>query len=208
MINSKKELNFYIAADCMMNLGKFKLSIKDRIIDLFFLKYQIRYLKLLRKCQYYKYSNVLFNRIRYAYFYYRLTRLSVKLGYSIGVDTLGYGVTLPHYGTIVIGNSNRIGNFAVLHTSTCITDNGKIIGNALYLSTGVKITSKVILGDNISIGANSLVNKSFIEGNCMIAGAPAIKKKEAVAWYVRDGEIFFNRVMAIEKLKDSLNFKK
>lgn len=45
---------------------------------------------------------------------------------------------IPHYGTIVVGGTNIIGNFAVLHTSTYITANHKIIGNGLYLSTGAK----------------------------------------------------------------------
>ncbi len=47
--------------------------------------------------------------------------LGMKLGYSIGYKCFSYGLVLPHYGTIVVGNSNRIGKYAVLHTSTCIT---------------------------------------------------------------------------------------
>lgn len=130
----------------------------------------------------------------------RFRKLGIKLGYSIGKDVFGYGLILSHHGTIVEGASNRIGNFSVLHTSTCITDNTEVIGDALYLSTGAKLTSKLILGNNVSIGANSLVNKSF-GSNCMIAGAPAKFIKTEDSWYVRDGKEYSERVNRIIELK-------
>lgn len=128
--------------------------------------------------------------------YYRwlrkYNRLSVKLGFSVGIDVFGYGLVIPHKGTIVVGGSNRIGNYVVLHTSTCITDNGKDIGDGLYLSTGAVITAKVKLGNNVSIAANSVVNKDY-DGNCLLAGAPATIRKETEPWYRRDGHVYYDR---------------
>lgn len=128
----------------------------------------------------------------------------MKLGFSIGSCSLGYGVVIPHHGTIVVGESNRIGNFAVLHTSTCISSNNKVIGDALYLATGAKMTSQITLGDNVSVGANSVVNKSF-PSNCMIAGAPAKWIKDAIPWYERDGEAYATKVRKVEELKAKMN---
>ena len=128
-----------------------------------------------------------------------------ELGFSIGYNCFGYGLVIPHYGTIVVGQSNRIGNYAVLHTSTCISDNGKLIGNALYLSTGAKITSKLVLKDNISIGANSLVNKSNNNDNKLLAGSPAQEIKDTAPWYIRDGHTYSSRVERIEALKSKMN---
>ena len=142
----------------------------------------------------------LINKLKYL-------KLGRRLGFSIGYNTLGYGVNIPHYGTIVIGGSNNIGNYAVLFTSTCITDNEKTIGDALYLSSGVVITSKVILGNGISIGANSLVNKNFEKDNIMIAGTPAKEIKIMEPWYIRDGEQFHRRVIACENLKVRMQIK-
>ena len=135
---------------------------------------------------------------------YRCYKLGLKCGFSIGCDCFGYGLVLSHYGTIVVGSSNRIGNYAVLHTSTCISDNKKVIGDALYLSTGAKMTTRLTLGDNVSVGANSVVNKSFAEGNCMIAGAPAIRIKDAEPWYERDGEYYSTLVKRCETLKTQM----
>ena len=134
---------------------------------------------------------------------YRYKKLGIKLGFSIGKDCLGYGVVIPHYGTIVVGASNIVGPYAVLHTSTCISDNHKTIGTGLYLGTGSKLTTQLSLGDNVSIGANSLVNRSF-SSNLLIAGSPAKEIKPSEAWYVRDGVKYTKRVKLIEELKSQL----
>lgn len=53
-IKSKKELKFYIAADCMMNRGTFKESYRDKIKNLIVPDYIMAYLKSMRKVSYYK----------------------------------------------------------------------------------------------------------------------------------------------------------
>lgn len=69
------------------------------------------------------------------------------------------------------------------------------------MSTGAKVTTKVTIGDNVSVGANSVVNKSFEDGNIMIAGALAKMIKPMDALYIRDGKSFIDKVKAIENLK-------
>ena len=170
-IKTKKELKFVIMADMIMN-GRGR-GLFDKIKDFFFPNYIVDFLVEMRKCSYYKHQKGVLSKLFLAYHIRKYRLLGLKLGFSIGYDSLGFGVVIPHYGTIVIGASNRIGNYAVLHTSTCVSDNGKIIGDALYLSTGAKITSKIKLGNNVSIGANSLVNKSCEQDNILLAGMPA-----------------------------------
>lgn len=130
--------------------------------------------------------------------------MSLKLGFSIAPDVFGYGLVIPHYGTIVVGPTNTIGNYCVLHTSTCISGNGKTIGDGLYLSTGAKITAKINLGNNISIGANTVVTKSFEKDNLLLVGVPASEKGSSYAWYIRDGEEYHRRYQACEALKVEL----
>jgi len=128
-------------------------------------------------------------------------RLSRKLGFSIGYNACDYGLVIPHYGTIVVGNTNKIGPYAVLHTSTCITDTGRIIGKGLSLSTGAKITGGDMLGDHIVVAANSVVTKSFPEGNALLTGMPAVKKKELSDWYSSLSGEMKRRADAIKCLK-------
>ncbi len=206
MISTKKELKFYIMADMMMNRGRFKWSLKDRIKHLFLPDDIMQYLKSMRYCEYFIVNQRISPSHLFCKIYHgiRFRKLGLKLGFSIGSRSLGYGVVIPHYGTIVVGGSNRIGNYAVLHTSTCISDNSKVIGDALYLATGAKMTSRLTLGDNVSVGANSVVNKSF-HSDCMIAGAPAVRIKDAIPWYERDGGAYANKVERIEELKQKIN---
>lgn len=198
MIRTKKELQFYMMADYMMNRGSFFPSIQRQLLNIISPDYIMNFLKAMRKVDYYSNSShrllLYLNKLRY-------NALSLKLGFSIGPQVFGYGLIIPHHGTIVIGKSNRCGNYCVLHTSTCISDNAKVIGDALYLSTGAKITSNLILGDNVSIGANSLVNKSFHAGNTMIAGAPAREVKKRGAWYIEENSTHKHRVELVESLK-------
>lgn len=131
--------------------------------------------------------------------------MGLKLGFSIGYKCFGYGLVIPHYGTIVVGDSNRCGNYCVLHTSTCISGErgGKIIGNALYLSTGVKIFKPITLGDNVQIGCNSVVNKTFTDDDILLVGMPAVIKKNVTPWYVGwEAEQWHDK---IEKLRVALN---
>lgn len=123
----------------------------------------------------------------------------MKLGFSINKNTLGYGVVIPHHGTIVVGE-NTIGNYAVLHTSICISGNGKKIGNGLYMATGAKITKKCFLGDGITVGANAVVCSDF-GSNSLLIGIPAIKKKDSDIWYLTNGDEFKRRYTEVEKLK-------
>ena len=169
-------------------------------IKLFFFPDYIRdFLVEMRKCSYYKHQKGFLSKLFFVVHYKKYRKLGLKLGFSIGYDSLGYGVVIPHYGTIVVGRSNRIGNYAVLHTSTCISDNGKIIGDGLYLSTGAKITSKIKLGNNISIGANSLVNKNCEQDNVLLGGMPAKVIKQEETWYIRDS--FDAKVKRVEELR-------
>ena len=129
----------------------------------------------------------------------------MSLGFSIGPNVFGYGLVIPHYGTIVVNGAVRAGNFCVLHTSTCIGGGEKNIGDGLYLSAGAKIMGKLTLGNGVSVASNSLVNKS-VGSHVLLVGCPAyIKKEDYSFWWKRDGETYLQRVSIVEKLKKQMN---
>ena len=49
------------------------------------------------------------------------------------------------------------------------------MGGGVYLGAGAKLLIGVHLADNIIVGANAVVTKSFKENNIVIAGIPAKK---------------------------------
>ncbi len=159
MINSKKELKFYIMSDRMMNRGYFQLPLFTRLLRLFYPDHVINYLRHMRSYSYYAHHRSgLCGKLRYLYHKSAYYRLGLKLGYSIGPECFGYGLTLLHYGTIVVGARNRIGNYAIVFPASCIVDDGSEIGNSLMLGHGAVISKKLLLGDNVNIAANSVLN--------------------------------------------------
>lgn len=201
MIKTKIELDFYLKADRMMNCGEFAPSLWTSVREIIVPNYKMRFLIAMRKASFYKNGG---GRFLSLVWQARYKKLSMKMGYTIGMDVFGYGLVIPHRGTIIVGGSNRIGNYGVLHTSTCIVDSASVIGDGLYLSTGAIISNHVDLGNNVSIAANSTVTKSEQRGNVLLAGTPAEIKKESEAWYIRDGERYTNRVCEVEWLKMDL----
>ncbi len=215
MISNFKELDFYMKADMMMNRGYFKKSFIRRIYELWVPDELIRYLRAMRKYSYYSnktasldHSHINFLFIPFLLYYKRkFVRLGYKLGFSIGPNSFGYGLVIHHHGTIVCGPHNKIGNYALINTSTCIVDRGSIIGDDLFMGTGAIISKKIELGNNIIIGANSVVNRSFMEEGILIAGAPATKVKEIDgSWYeTLYGNKWIFRHEEVEKLKEKMN---
>lgn len=207
MIASKKELRFYIMADRIMNGFPAKRTFRERLCLFTPPKSKIiNVLRLMRITCYYKCKNnpSFFDRFRGAWNLYRYGKYSMRLGFSIGFNVFGYGLVIPHYGTIVINGGVRAGNFCVLHTSTCIGGSDKIIGDGLYLATSAKIMGSLTLGDGVSVAANSLVNKS-VGSNVLLVGSPAIvKNRDYPYWWERDGKKYMQRVAAVERLRKEM----
>lgn len=148
-------------------------------------------------------KNTMFS-LQYRYHKYRYSKLGIKLGFTIGCNSFGYGLVIPHYGTIVVNGGISAGHYCVLHTSTCIAGDQKRIGNGLYLSTGSIISGQnTNIGDNVSVAANSLVNKPIEQDNVLVAGSPAKVIKSSSPWYERDGDRFLDRVKKVEKMRSS-----
>lgn len=105
-------------------------------------------------------------------------RLSIRLGFSIPINTLGKGVYLPHYGTIIVNQKAKVGAFSVLNVDVVIgrhptsRDKVPIIGDYVYLAPGVKIFGDIHVGNHCVVGANSVVTKS-LEENMLCMGIPA-----------------------------------
>ena len=184
MIISKNDLKFYIAADRIMNGFSERKSLRERLVNCVDKPVGgaiLSYLRALRTYSYYKNtikSKFSWRMLLMLLWHRRWNKMSIKLGYSIGPNSVGYGVVLPHHGTIVVNENALIGNFAVLHTSTCIAGGEKQIGDFFYMSSGSQVVGSLVLGDNVSVAAHSLVNKSFGD-NVLLVGTPAdVKKKD------------------------------
>ena len=111
----------------------------------------------------------------------RLYSLGKKCGgLSIPVNAFGPGLSIAHYGPIVVNNTARIGKNCRIHEGVTIGATGRngqaaIIGDNCFLATGAKIIGDVQLGNDIAVGANAVVAKSFLENGITVGGVPAKK---------------------------------
>ena len=183
MIKTKRDLMFYLAAD-QCALGVRSNSYLSKVKLLIFPDYCWKFQRLLRKCEYHRNNRKsLFHLLLFTICYRKFHKLSAKLGFSIPLNVFGPGLSIVHYGTIVVSPNARVGANCRIHPSTCIGASGgkseaPTIGDNVYIGPGAKIYGGIELANNIAIGANAAVNKSFLEEGILIAGVPAKKIKE------------------------------
>ncbi|MBN1186772.1 MAG: serine acetyltransferase [Bacteroidales bacterium] len=186
MIDSFSSYKYYLEEDRKALLGtdyynRLKLLVKhllqtDKIL---MFQRQLRKVEYLKNC---KYNSVL-GKIRYFFVYRKFIKLSLLLNFSIPPNVFGPGLSIAHYGTIVINPNTRIGKNCRIHVCVNIGASGgntkaPMMGDNVYIAPGVKIFGDIKIGNNIAVSANSTVNKSFTESNILLAGSPAKKVKE------------------------------
>lgn len=188
MIQSKQGLKHYLSKD-LKRFGK-KPNLKDLFLHnevWFIYKYQ----KHLRYVEFYK--NTRKSKLLFLYHFFRYKRLGFKLRFTIYPNTVGAGMRIFHTGDFVhIKSKCKIGRNCTLLPGVVIgnknlEDDGSFttIGNNCYFGLGAKVFGEVNIGNNVVIGANSVVVKD-IPDNCVVSGIPAkiIKK---------NGEKYFNK---------------
>jgi len=103
-------------------------------------------------------------------------KLSNKFLIQIPRQTqIGYGLYIGHHMCIVINPTVKIGNNVNLSPFTVIGSNydtAAEIGNNVYIGPHVSIVENVVIGNNSTIGAGSVVTKN-VPDNSTVAGTPA-----------------------------------
>lgn len=174
MITSKAELKQYLYQD------KIALHKKDCSSPKLFgdeiWKWQIIY----RKYEYYTNCRNCSLLTKVGYLYYKIIchNTSLKLGFSIPVNVFGPGLSIAHYGTIVINENARIGKNCRIHENVTIgaTSGSKqapVLGDNIFLGSGSRVIGNIEIGNDIAIGAGAVVVKSFTTPGITLGGVPA-----------------------------------
>ena len=187
MIKCKEELKKYLNCEKYSNFGA--NSLRHKILP----PPSFIYLRYLRKYEYYKNSQT-FKRLIWGSFYYLLLRhQSQKTGIQIPAGTCDMGLTLYHFGSIVINSACKIGK------NCCIMNNVNIganqgshkapqIGDNVYIGPGAVIFGDISIADGCYIGANAVVNKDITEQNSVVVGIPAKTIGiDKVHWWEKNG---------------------
>jgi serine O-acetyltransferase len=109
-------------------------------------------------------------------YYWAQTLYNTQISYG---SEIGSGLYIPHTGGIVINPASKIGERCYLAHNVTI---GKVhagdkagvpeVGDDVFLGVGAVILGKIKIGNNVAIGANSVVITD-IPDNCFAAGSPA-----------------------------------
>ncbi len=147
-------------------------------------KYIWKYIYTLRYVEYYfntmKTSRV--KKLMCVYYLYKLRKLSYKTGFQIPPNTVGPGLTIYHWGPIIINGKARIGKNATLYSGVLIGHKepgspAPVIGDNCFIGSGSKIIGDVTIGDNCVIAQNCVVTHSMASGEVLVAAKGRVIEK-------------------------------
>jgi serine O-acetyltransferase len=92
---------------------------------------------------------------------------------------IGKGLFIDHGSAIVIGETAELGKNCVLFHNVTLGGTGKhfgkrhpTIGNNVLIGTGATLLGPIMVGDNVKIGAESVIIMHDIPSDCTVVGAP------------------------------------
>lgn len=180
-ISSKDEFKYFLSKDIERRGGKPRFV--DYILHnewwyVYHFLYHLRCLEL--------YTNVvptnplkktLYKLFRY-YHFYRYKHLSFKLHIIIYPNTCGPGLKISHCGDFThIAKYCSLGENCEILPGVVFgkkdnNSNKSVVGNNCFIGLGARILGTVNIGNNVVIGANSVVTKD-IPDNTVVGGVPA-----------------------------------
>lgn len=168
--------------DLYRNYGKNKLSLREKL----FMPPQLKYLRLLRKCQEKKGLVRIFYHIKLK----KLSKVShIQIPYQTKIDG---GLHISHYGRIIVNRDAIIGKNVTLGTGVVVGQESRgarqgcpTIGNCVLLCPNSVVVGKVTIGEDVIIAPNAYVNFD-VPAHSIVIGNPGkiIHKDEATKGYI------------------------
>lgn len=136
---------------------------------------ELYYQRLLRKVEYFRIKPGLLFRLLGVFYRFRLLRVGVRTGITFPAGAAAEGLSIAHFGSVVVNSKTRIGAYCRIHSGTNIGTAGggvPVIGDFVYIGPGAVLYGDIKVGDGAVVGANAVVNSDVPPG-VTVAGAPA-----------------------------------
>lgn len=180
MITSKTELRDFLKSDNINYLPVscgFLRKLKSQMLSnpISEQKHIWNYIREMRYVEYFdfrKKTNA-FYWLFYIYHLYQLRRESHITGFQIPPNVCGKGLTIWHWGPIIINPAAKIGENCTLYPGVLIGHKNimggvAIIGNNVFIGAGTKIIGPVKIGDNVTIGQNCVITKDIPSNSVVV----------------------------------------
>lgn len=172
-IKTKNTLKLYIREDAKANGVRRGFSYWIKLFYGNIPACVFRYLKSLRKYEYY--TNIK-SPLAYWYRFYN-RRLGLKYNLSLPINVIGYGLRIPHIEGGVIVNAKHVGNYCELNSGVLLGWNNHhtevpIIEDYVRLTPGCMVLGHVKVGCHTVVMPNSVVIHD-IPKHSIVAGNPA-----------------------------------
>jgi len=112
------------------------------------------------------------------YYKARKNRLGSRLGFIISAGSFDEGLTIEHYGSIIVNPKARIGKNCKIHGCCCIGSDGgypdlsPVIGDNVDIGQNAQILGNIKVADNVRIGAGAVVVKDILTPGVTVVGVP------------------------------------
>lgn len=155
------------------------MTAKERILEWLIRPEQYyirRFLRFLRQEERYTFSSP--NKLLAFWYKGRKNRLGSRLGFIIGAGCFDEGLTIWHYGSIIVNPKARIGKNCQIHGNCCIgnlrpdSQDSPIIGDNVDIGQGAQILGGIRIANNVRIGAGSIVIKDVLTEGATVVGIP------------------------------------
>lgn len=184
MIKSKEDLKRYLVMDAIhypsqhcsfLKRLKFNLNATPIMEQ----RYIWDYVKTLRYAEYHTNNHSLWHTLMRTYYLCKLRKLARITGFQISTNTVGPGLCIYHWGSIIINEYCKVGSNVTLYSGVLMgwKSNGQpcpTIGDNVFIGAGSKIIGDVHIGDNVTIGQNCVITKDVQPNSIVVVQQPRI----------------------------------
>jgi serine O-acetyltransferase len=99
---------------------------------------------------------------------------------------VGQGFTIDHFGGVVVSGYAKFGDNCRIRTGVCVGLShvedpcAPVIGHNVDIGAGAKVLGRIMVGDNVVIGANAVVIRD-VPSNSIATGVPAVARPRVEA---------------------------
>ncbi len=175
MIQTKQQLK-----ECLKKEKQNYKNIRKlwRFFAFFGLNEQAIIWKYQRKLRIWEYHVNNHHKLRTLFYKTTCTKLGRKYGISICPNCFDVGLRIVHLGSILVNSETKVGKDCMLHINTAFvatggTSDSPKLGDNCKIGVGATLVGGIHLGNEVVVGAGSVVANSFEENHITIAGVPA-----------------------------------